>query len=87
MGVRTALGASRGRIIRQVVTESTLYGVVGGASGLMLAVVLKGALITRWIGSFEANSGAACCAWASEGAKSPAAARAAKSAIFIGPTS
>jgi macrolide transport system ATP-binding/permease protein len=47
IAVRLAMGASRGRVVRQLLAESLMLAAIGGLIGLFIAIVLPGALMAR----------------------------------------
>jgi predicted permease len=51
LAVQTALGAGRGRLVRQIVTENLALALVGGALGVALAVMLTRVLVALGPGS------------------------------------
>jgi predicted permease len=44
LAIRAAIGAGRGRILRQLVTESTMIALAGGAAGLLMTAVAQHSL-------------------------------------------
>ncbi len=51
LAMRVALGAGRGRLVRQCLTESAVLGVSGGVLGVLLAAIGIRPFVTLWPGS------------------------------------
>ena len=50
LGLRLALGASRGRLLRQLLTESLMLSMVGGVLGIAVAYLASGTLVQLMAG-------------------------------------
>ncbi len=56
LAMRAALGAGRGRLVRQLLTESTLLGFCGGVIGVGVAYLTIG-MLTTFVGRFTSRTG------------------------------
>jgi predicted permease len=56
LAMRTALGAGRGRLVRQLLTESTVLSIAGGVVGIAFAWATID-MLTTFVGRFTARTG------------------------------
>ena len=56
LAMRTALGAGRGRLVRQLLTESTVLSIAGGVVGIVFAWATID-MLTTFVGRFTARTG------------------------------
>jgi len=52
IAIRLSIGASRGRVVRQMLTETLVLSIAGGAAGIWLAALLS-RLLSQWHAPFD----------------------------------